>query len=197
MTVGGPAGSVIARIYGSLLVLYPRGFRDAYGPDMVQLFEDQCRDEPTWRVCARSFLDLAITVPAQHLEFHMHLSPASVVSTIYLTIAFAGVAVAAVGGTNRMSLVMGLVIAVGAGFVGILARRGAAPTGRGSVRARWWKFLVAGPVLIGAVILAAGLGVEAWFLGIATVLMAIALFMTGLVLAVARLAERRSGLPTG
>jgi hypothetical protein len=42
------------------------------------------------------------------------------------------------------------------------------------------------------VIVAAGLGVEAWFLGIVVVVMAIGLAATALVLGVAHLASRRS-----
>ena len=94
---------------------------------MVQLFEDQRRDEPAWRVCARSLLDLAITLPAQHLEVHVRRSPAAVVSTMYLTIAAAGVALATVGGTSRTSLLIGLVMAFGGGFLGIAARRAPHP----------------------------------------------------------------------
>ena len=63
------------------------------------------------------------------------------------------------------------------------------------MRENWWKFIVASPMLVGAVILAAGLGVQAWFLGIAVVLVAIALFITGVVLGVAHLFDRRTGLP--
>lgn len=134
---------------------------------MAQLFGDECRDEPTWRVCARSLVDLAITVTAQHLEVHVHRSPAAVVSTMYLTVAAAGAPLAAVGGTNRTSLVIGLIMTFGAGFIAVAARRGAEPAPRGAAKERRWQFIIAGPVLIGAVILAAGLGVEALFLGIA------------------------------
>ena len=33
------------RVYETLLLMYPKGFRDAYGPHMVQVFGDLCRDE--------------------------------------------------------------------------------------------------------------------------------------------------------
>ena len=125
----------------------------------------------------------------------MRRSPAAVVSTMYLTVAAAGVALATVGGTSRTSLLIGLVMAFGGGFLGIGGTPGAAPARRGTVRENWWKFIVASPMLVGAVILAAELGVQAWFLGIATVLVAIALFITGVVLGVAHLFDRRTGLP--
>ena len=33
------------RVYGALLLMYPKSFRDAYGPQMVQVFGDLCRAE--------------------------------------------------------------------------------------------------------------------------------------------------------
>lgn len=33
------------RVYRALLVIYPRSFRDSFGPHMVQVFRDSCRDE--------------------------------------------------------------------------------------------------------------------------------------------------------
>ena len=61
----------------------------------------------------------------------------------------------------------------------------------------WWKYLVAGPCLIALVIIAAGAGVEAWFLGMACVLTAFVLTAIGLVLGVSHLFNRRTrGIPT-
>jgi len=55
----------------------------------------------------------------------------------------------------------------------------------------------AGPCIVAGVIVAAGLGVEAWFLGVALVLVAFVLTGTGLLLGLVRLANRRSPtLPT-
>lgn len=33
------------RVYEALLLVYPKSFRDAYGPQMVQVFGDLCRGE--------------------------------------------------------------------------------------------------------------------------------------------------------
>lgn len=33
------------RVYEALLLVYPKSFRDAYGPQMVQVFGDSCREE--------------------------------------------------------------------------------------------------------------------------------------------------------
>jgi len=170
------------RAYAALVRLYPRQFRDEYGADMAQLFCDQCNDDPPWRVCARSALDLAITIPHQHLETRMRRIPTPLVPLFYLALAAAGLLLVIVGGTDSATLTVGLGIALAAGTVGIVAWRRAAPMHTANVSAGWWKFLAAGPCLIALVIVAAGMGVEAWFLGIVTVLFAIVLIVTGLVL---------------
>ena len=66
---------VVVRAYRALLRLYPSRLRAEYGPDMVQLVRDQCADEPAWRVGGRIVVDVALTLPAQHLETHMSRSP--------------------------------------------------------------------------------------------------------------------------
>ena len=184
------------RVYRSLLRLYPREFRDAYGPDMALLFRDQCDDEPTGRVITRALLDLALTAPARHLEVHVRRNATTVVSLVYLAIAAAGVAIATAGGSNRASLVMGLSMALIGGTLGLVGRRRTAPvtTDGGS---GWWKLLLAGPLLIGLVLVASGLGVQAWFLGIATVLVAITLVAAGVVLGIVRLLSRRGQIGVG
>lgn len=34
--------SISERVYGALLVAYPKEFRNEYGPQMAQVFEDLC-----------------------------------------------------------------------------------------------------------------------------------------------------------
>ncbi|MBK5288421.1 MAG: hypothetical protein JJE46_08135 [Acidimicrobiia bacterium] len=161
---------VAVRVYGVATRLYPRRFRDDYGDDMVSLFRDQCEDEATWRVLSRAAVDLAITIPTQHLEATMHRNPNPLVPLIYLTVAIAGLILAIVGGTNATIAIIGLVIALGAGTVGVIAWRRATPVREATVTGHWWKFLLVGPGLIGLVIVAAGQGVDAWELGVATVI---------------------------
>ena len=52
--------------------------------------------------------------------------------------------------------------------------------------------MIAGPCIIGGVIVAAGLGVEAWFVGLVAVFFAFVLTGVGLLLGIARLVSRRS-----
>jgi hypothetical protein len=56
---------VAERVYRALLVVYPKEFRDAYGPQMVQVFRDSCREETrkarVVRLWLRTILDLGTT----------------------------------------------------------------------------------------------------------------------------------------
>ena len=58
---------VSERVYRVLLVVYPEEFRDAYGPQMVQVFRDSCREElrkggaRIVRLWLRTILDLGTT----------------------------------------------------------------------------------------------------------------------------------------
>jgi hypothetical protein len=184
------------RAYRVLVHLYPRQFRDEYGDDMVALFRDQCRDEPAWSVSLRSLLDLALTVPSRHVEARLHRNPTPVTTLGYLTVAFAGLVLAAVGGTAPLALVTGAVVAGGAGALAVLTWRRAAPFRGSNLASHWWRFVVAGPVLIGAVIVGSGLGVDAWFLGLAIVFAAIGCVVVGLALAVANVLSRHTPSPT-
>jgi hypothetical protein len=53
------------RFYSALLFLYPVEFRVRYGPEMLQLFRDCCRDEELPALWLRTFRDLAISVPRE------------------------------------------------------------------------------------------------------------------------------------
>lgn len=71
------APRVSERIYRSLLVVYPKQFRDAYGPHMVQVFRDLYREEVRRvgkaglvRLWARTGLDLASTAVAERRSSH-------------------------------------------------------------------------------------------------------------------------------
>ena len=123
------------RLYRSLLLLYPRRFRREYRAQMVQLFRDQRRDRGrgAWLT---TFRDLFATVPVQHTEAFMHLSPqgkllsAAMVTTI-------GIAVfAAVGGAYGAIILMLLLVWI---LTTVLRGRGAIPS-----RSFWWKLVVAG-----------------------------------------------------
>lgn len=63
------------KLYRRLLFLYPAGHRQTYGPAMVQLFRDQCRDAVApgnslglFKVWVRVLLDLAMTSLQERLS---------------------------------------------------------------------------------------------------------------------------------
>jgi hypothetical protein len=183
----------VVRVYRRLVGLYPRQFRDDYGADMVQLLRDQCADEAAWRVLCRVIIDLAITLPTQHLEAHVHrpLNPRAV-PLIYIAVAAAAALAAFVTGTNVAVFIAGMCVSVVAGAMGAVAWRRNKPVGAPMSTGAWWKFVLAGPCIIAAVIIAAGVGVDAWFIGVISVLAAFVLTAIGLLLGVLRIANRRS-----
>lgn len=190
-------GSKGERIYAALIRLYPRSFREDYGADLLQLLRDQCAEEPAWRACGRALVDLAITVPSQRLEVLVHNNSTRVVSLLYAAVATAGALLAIVGGSNPVTLIAGLLVAVAAGAMAIIAHRRGAPMAAAPTTAAWWKFILAGLCLIVTVIIAAGAGIDAWYLGMIAVLLGAVLSATGAVLGVAHLVRRRPGaVPT-
>lgn len=168
-----------------LLHLYPKPFRLEYGADMVALLEDQLRQEPAWRVCGRAVADLAITIPNQHLETHMSNPPNQIVPMIYAAVAVGAAALAVVAGTSAP--VVSLLVALSSGVMAVIAWRRVAPFRSHDATRRWWAFVVAGPVLVAGVVIGAGIGVDAWFLGMFCVFTGLALTAIGLSLGVARL----------
>lgn len=181
---------LLVRAYGALIKLYPRRFRDEHGTDMIQLIREACDDETTARLCWLIITDLTLSIPTQHLEAHVHRTPTHLVPLLYTATAGAGVVLALAGGTNIALLVIGVLVAVAAGTASVVTWRRAAPIG-GLIETRlWWKFLVAGPLLIGAVIVGAALGIEAWEVGMIAVFLGIILTGTGLLLGLVRLTTR-------
>lgn len=51
----------------------------------------------------------------------------------------------------------------------------------------WWKLLVAGPIIVVAVIVGSGAGIDAWFLGFFAVMLAFLSTAVGLMLGLAHL----------
>jgi hypothetical protein len=182
---------VAVPVYRALVKLYPRRFRGEYGDDMVVMFRDQCRDESVRGAFRRATLDLAITIPAQHLEAVMRRSPQALVPLIYMAVALAGLATAIAGGTDPSTIVIGLAVTLIAGTIGVVAWRRSVPVRGRSLTSSWWMFLGTGPGLVAVVITAAALGVEAWFLGMMTLLLAFVLIIVGLGLGIAHVLNHR------
>jgi hypothetical protein len=101
-------------VYRTLVRLYPRNFRQQYGDDLVQHFDDLVADRGTAAACRRTALDLAVTVPRYRLETFMNeRHSANAVSIIVGSIAAAGVASVLVGiYPGALLLVVALVLAI-------------------------------------------------------------------------------------
>jgi hypothetical protein len=192
------SGGQVVGVYRWLVRLYPRAFRDDYGTDLVDLFAEQVRDEPAWRVGARALVDLALTVPTQHLEAHMDRtldrSPNVVVTYSLGAVVAAAIAVGLVVGHPAVFLACGAVALAAAGLAVVNARRTRPLSDPQPLAAHWWKPVAAGTTLLAtliAVTTATGeLPSGAWFVAMLVGLASLLLIGVGLVLAISRLANR-------
>ena len=78
------------RVYRSLLVLYPRDFRDRYSDDLVQTLTDLSAELGPRRAWRRVTLDLVVTVPRYRMETLMkqeHSSTVLIVATVVMACA--------------------------------------------------------------------------------------------------------------
>jgi hypothetical protein len=105
------------RVYRSLLMLYPRDFRDRYADDLVQTFRDLSGELGARRAWRRVTLDLVVTVPRYRLETLMNDNRSSTALTLAITVmAVAGITSVFVG------LYPGVVLVPLAGAIGITQR---------------------------------------------------------------------------
>jgi hypothetical protein len=181
--------ALIVTVYRGLQRLYPRTFRDEFGADMVLLFREQLRDEPTWRVCGRGLLDLVITIPIRHVEVHMTRTrtPALV---LVVSFALASTVFALVEGLLGVA-----VAALGAALAMLIWRHERPAPSQRAVAQRWWKLLAGGAALLATVIgvtIATGeLSEPAWAIAALTFLVSVSLLGAGLILGLVRLTDRR------
>lgn len=188
-------GTAVAA-YRALLRLYPREFRDEYGVDMALLFAHQLRDEPPGRVCARSLVDLARTIPTRHLEAHMKHAPGPGLPLTVTALSVTAVAVAIIGGTDRGVLVVALPVAVLSTLFAVSLWHDTRPVAvPHDTTARWWKYLAGGAGLLIALIVTTTATGELpeglWLPTMAAFLLAIVLTVIGVVLALAHVAAGR------
>ena len=110
------AGSAV-RVYRSLLLLYPRDFRDRYTDDLVQTLTDLSSELGPRRAWRRVTLDLVVTVPRYRLETFMNGERSStVLTTAIVVMAVAGITSVFVG------LYPGVVLVPLAGVLAITQR---------------------------------------------------------------------------
>lgn len=183
-------------IYRCLLRVYPRRFRVEYRDDMALLFAEQLRNEPATRVWTRSLIDLAITIPARHLEARMNRPPNPTVPVVFAALSVTGVVAAVLGGSNLGMAGFGLAVAVVAGILAVASRRATrAVTAVRPSSAHWWQVLLGGVGVLATTIVVLnviGEVPEGWWLPMMLTLLAgIMTTATGLILGVAHLTTHR------
>jgi hypothetical protein len=183
-------------LYRRAIRLYPQRFRDDYGPDLVQLVADQLRDEPTWRVVARSAVDLVLTLPTRHLEAHMNRPPTALVPAFFGALALSAVIVGLTVGHPIVVLGCLAVGIVAAGLALLAIHRTRPLTQPRPASAHWWKLLAGGAALMAALIglttVTGELPDGVWLIAMITGLTALVLMGAGVVLGLAHLVSRPS-----
>jgi hypothetical protein len=76
------------RVYGALVKLYPRQFRDEYDDDLAQAFRELVTERGAGAAWRRALIDLLVTVPLYRLETVMNRQASS--KTLTLTIGLLG-----------------------------------------------------------------------------------------------------------
>ena len=177
-------------VYRWLLRFYPRRFRDEYGLDMVLLFANQLRDEPAPRVWARGAVDLAITVPARHLEAHVDRPPNSFTPLLLAAISAAAALVGILGGSNLVMLAAGGAVAIVFGALAATAwRHTRTLTTTRPATAQWWKLLATGAAALAAMVVAEGAtDLSLWWPMVIVVLGALVTIAAGVALGIAHFA---------
>src|SRR5438445_1750232 len=124
------------RIYRSLLLLYPRAFRQVYGAHMVQVFGDRLREEravsggrANIAVWFRTLVDLFESAPLQRLERPMSREAAF---GILFVLFLAFVVVALTLGSNGPGVAVAFAALIAAGIAlgasGVLRKRNSGGT---------------------------------------------------------------------
>ena len=185
--------------YRRLTALYPRAFREEYRTDLVALFSHQLQDEGPGRVWLRTARDIAVTVPTQHLEAHVHRPSSNMVTAAAGVVAIAAAFLAVTLGTAT-SLGL-LLLALGSGAVALWSWKANRPLRvPGTVDSAWWKFLAGGGALVLLTFSAMAvpwpdaidLGDNAYWLVVFSVMTGLALGTIGVLLGIGALIHRRS-----
>lgn len=191
------AGTHIA-VYRRLTALYPRRFRDEYRTDLVALFSQQLEDDGPSRVWLRTARDIAVTIPAQHLEAHVHRPSHNLVTAASSVVAIAAALLAITIGTAA-SLVL-VVVALWSGAIAMWSWKATRPLRvANNVDSAWWKFLAGGAALVIVTFSAMAvpwpnsidLGDNAYWLIVISVMTGIALGTIGVLLGIGALIHRK------
>lgn len=160
-------------LYRAATRLYPREFRDQYRDDMVAIAGMQLHDGPRVIIAARLIRDLAISIPAQHLESLMRRPSPLLLPTLAASLGAMALATAVLLGTAA-SLPL-LVFAAAAVAIACWSYSVAHVVRERSLSRHWWQLLLAGAVSLGAVVIGQALtGNRDWMPWIVLVIAVIA-----------------------
>ena len=122
--------------FRALLHVYPRTFRDEYGPDMAQLFADRQREDGhrAVRLLAAEAVDCLRTAPRLHLE-----NPMTRIAFPYALVIVAALGFALLGGGGLLPAVILSVL--------LLAYRRQRPIADAG-HPRWWTWFAAAGVAV-------------------------------------------------
>jgi hypothetical protein len=186
-------------LYRHLTRLYPSSFRHNYGDDLITLFAKQIEDEPLARVWARTFRDLAVSVPTQRLEAHMKHPSSHLLTALLGVVAGTASLLALTLGTGPAMPVF-IVVALISGATAVWAWQAAQPVrGDNAIGRSWWKVLLAGPALAALTFSAMAtpwpdsidLGDNAYWLIVIAFMLSLTLAAAGLLLGAVGVIERR------
>ena len=152
------------RVYRTLLLAYPRAFRQVYGADMVQVFGDRLRDgrsrsgrRASIRVWLHTLLDLFATAPIERMEKKMSREATfGMVFALLLAVAGASYVLGREEHWVPVSFALVAASAIALGVSGAIRRRNTGdvtPANPSGIR-HWWVVLavVMGIVEIGVAI---------------------------------------------
>jgi hypothetical protein len=149
-------------VYRVFVRLYPQQFRDHYGDDLVQHFEDLVRRDGVRRAWQRTAVDLVVTVPRFRLETTM--APRH--STVGVWLLVAGLAFAGIVG-YFMGFALAVLLVIAALVVAVAERGRLASSLRPSTPSRRRRLLLTSGLLVVATVATpfigfAHLGDEHW-----------------------------------
>jgi len=137
-------------VYRASTRLYPRGFRDEYGDDLVVLAAQQLADGRRPLVLARLVRDLSTSIPSQHLENLMDRPPPLLPSLLFGGVA-GTTAVAAILLGSAASLPL-LLVALVAAVVAAWSYPAARIVHEAPLTRCWWQALIGGGVVLGGLV---------------------------------------------
>lgn len=173
------------RVYRTLLLLYPKSFRLAYGEDMVAVFEEMRRDRSAAALWWRVINDACKSVIVQRLETLMSKG-STLRPVLFAAVALVTLIVAAARGVTNVAVFATVILLAGVSCLAALVyweahRSYVEPSDQ--LHRYWWRPLAAGTALIAVANVGSGFDLEVpWLVLFTTIITGIVLIAVGFVL---------------